>query len=129
MAETRRKHDPAALALAVARGATVRGAAKALSIPERSAYRMATGADFRAEVTRLRSEVVDRTVGRLAARGAAAVAALGKLLKDGNATVRLRAATSILESLVRLREHSEVVARLEALEETAREHQRETQGR
>jgi hypothetical protein len=56
------------------------------------------------------------TVGKLVAASTRAVAVLEDLLKAESDGIRLRAATSILDSMIRTREHAELAARVAELE-------------
>src|SRR5438309_1582985 len=85
------------LALRLARGESVAAAAKAMNVPERTAYRWASAADFKARVRELRREMVAAAVGRLSYVADAAVVTLASLLKSEHpASVRCGAARAIL---------------------------------
>jgi hypothetical protein len=118
----RRKRDDA-LAVSLAGGATLRDAAAAAGIGERTATRRWADAAFRRRVAELRGEMVGQALGRLADGMAAAADVLRALLgaenSDGeprNEKTRLAAAAKLLELGVRLRESVELEERLAALE-------------
>ena len=100
----------------LARGQSVASAAKSAGFSVRTAFRRLGDAKFRARVSSLRSRLVDRAVGLLAATNAKAAATLRALLDDDAATVRLNAARCVLEATTRLRDAAELEERLQALE-------------
>src|SRR5262249_50332884 len=105
-------------ALALASGATVRDAAAAAGIGERTATRRWADPVFRLRVSGLRAEMVARSLGRMADGMSEAADVLRALLDAGTPpAVRLGAARSLLEWGVRLRESVDLEARLLALEE------------
>jgi len=109
------------LALALATGQTLRGAAAAAGVAERTAARRWADAGFRARVTELRTELIGRAVGRLADAAATAADALVNLLAGRSEAARLGAARSILELGARLREGTELAERVAELERAQRE--------
>jgi hypothetical protein len=125
MAGSGRRNADDALALALAAGQTLRDAAAAAGIGERTATRRWTDAAFRRRVALLRGDMVGRALGRMADGMAEAAGVLRALLAaDTPPAVRLGAARSLLELGVKLREAVELEARLSSLEEQpAREKQ------
>src|SRR5262245_36119276 len=106
-----------ALAAALAAGRTVADAADAADVSERTAYRRLADDAFRARVTQLRQEMVDRVVGSLAEASGRAVRTLRRLLGASTpAAVRRSAAASILAELTRIRSTVELEERLARLE-------------
>jgi hypothetical protein len=106
-----------ALALALASGQTLRDAADAAGIGERTATRRRADPAFRRRVDELRADLVARALGRLADGMTEAADVLRALLAAGTPpAVRLGAARSLLELGCRLRESVELEARLTALE-------------
>ena len=114
----RRKADEA-LALALAAGQTLRAAAPAAGVSERTAARRWADPAFRRRVAELRGEMVHRALGRMADGMAEAADVLRQLLAAKSESVRLGAARSLLELGVKLRESVELEERLLALEERA----------
>jgi hypothetical protein len=112
-----RRNADEALALAVASGQTLRDAAAAASVSERTAARRWADPDFRRRVNGLRGEMVQRSLGRMAEGMAEAACVLRALLAAESESVRLGAARSLLEYGVRLRETVDFEERLRALEE------------
>jgi transposase-like protein len=101
------------LALAVARGLSVRAAARSIGENESTAAKWAARPDFKGRVNRLREEVISEAVGALAGLAKAAVSTLGELMKDTNEPeVRFKAARAILSDLISVREHAEVTREL-----------------
>ena len=95
MAENGRRKGEDALLLALAGGQTVRDAARAAGVGERTATRRWADAGFRRRVARLRAELVERAAGQLADGMAEAAATLRRLLTAEAESVRLGAARSI----------------------------------
>jgi hypothetical protein len=111
-----RQNADEALALAVAAGQTLRDAAAAVGVSERTAARRWADAAFRLRVSNLRTEMVQRSLGRMADGMSDAAAKLRELLTAESESVRLGAARALLELGVKLRESVELEARLLAVE-------------
>lgn len=110
------------LALAVASGRSVAGAATELGIAARTAYRMAEEETFRGRVEELRRQAVASAVGSLASAAVEAVMTLKELLSDQTpAPTRLGAARAILGELVSLHEYHELSGRVAELERRCNE--------
>lgn len=112
-----RKKGDAALLLALASGQTVRDAAQAAGIGERTATRRVADPFFRRRVAELRAEMIGRALGQLADGMTEAAGTLRKLLAADGESVRLGAARSILELGNKLREAVELEERLATLEQ------------
>jgi hypothetical protein len=112
-----RRNADEALALALAAGQTLRDAAQAVGISERTAARRWSDPDFRRRVSELRGEMVGQILGKLTEGMTDAVAKLRELLGAQSESVRLGAARSILEIGMRVRELVEFEDRLTALEQ------------
>jgi hypothetical protein len=104
------------LALAVAAGQTLRDAAPAAGVSERTAARRWADATFRHRVNELRADMVQRSMGRMAESMTEAAGVLRQLLGAESESVRLGAARSLLELGVKLRESVELEQRLLAIE-------------
>jgi hypothetical protein len=101
----------------MAGGETVRAAAAALEVPERTAYRWAAEADSQAQVAALRSAMVSAAAGRLAdGMDAAAVVLRSIALKGSNDGVKVRAARSVIELGLKVTELAELQDRVTAIE-------------
>lgn len=87
------------LALGLARGLTLITAAQAAGVSESTARRRNKSPKFRKKVQRIRSRIVDESVGLLAECAVAAVSELKKLLAHPMANIRLRACVAILGHL------------------------------
>jgi len=107
------------VALDLASGHSVRSAAKAAGVGERTVYSWLATPEYRAHVAQLRGRILDQTIGVLVAATTKAAVTLAKLLDDDGPGIRLKAAQAILASLVSLREHAELAGRLQALEDIA----------
>jgi hypothetical protein len=68
------------------------------------------------EVLEARAALADRVIDQLAASATKAVTTLDRLLDCQNSSVSVAAARTILQGLMAMREHDELVARVEALE-------------
>ena len=119
MAGSGRRNADEALALALAGGQTLRAAAEAAKIAERTATRRMADPAFRRRVTELRGDMVQRSLGRMAEGMSEAADVLRQLLAAKSESVRLGAARSLLELGVKLRESVELEERLRALEARA----------
>lgn len=97
-------------------GATIKEAAKAANVSERTAYRRLEDHAFKAQLATARDRLIGETVGRLVAATSSAVDTLQELLADERSTVRLGAARSIIEQALRMREASELAERVTRLE-------------
>lgn len=112
-----RQNADEAFALAVATGQTIRDAAQAVGISERTAARRWADPNFRRRVAELRGDLVQRSLGRMADGMSEAADVLRQLLAEGTPpAVRLGAARSLLELGVKLRESVEMEERLRNLE-------------
>jgi hypothetical protein len=112
-----RRNADEALALALATGQTLRAAAEATGIGERTATRRAAEPAFRRRVAELRGEMVPRALGRMADGMSDAAGALCRLLDAESESVRLGAARSLLELGVKLREPVELAGKVDELEQ------------
>lgn len=112
-----RADDP--LAAALAAGKTVRDAATATGVSERTAHRRLTDPGFKARVTELRGGMVATAAGRLADGMAAAADVLRALLASDDENVRHKAAAKLIELGLRVREQAEIEDRIGRLEELA----------
>jgi hypothetical protein len=110
-----------ALAAAVAAGTSIKEAARAAGVSERTAYRRQQDPEFRRRVAEIRSSFLSDAVGRLAEASTEAVSTLKALLNASSDSVRLSAARAILEFGPKLREHTELAERISALEKPAAE--------
>lgn len=107
------------LALALASGQTLRDAAVAARVGERTATRRWADPTFRQRVADLRGEMVSRALGRMADGMAEAADVLRSLLAAEGESVRLGACRAMLELGVKLREFADVEERFAALERRA----------
>src|SRR5262245_32571470 len=116
MAENGRRKGDDALLLALAGGLTVRDAAQAAGVGERTATRRLADLDFRRRVSQVRAAVVERALGKMADGMAEAADTLRGLLRAEAESVRLGAARSIQELGNKLREAVELERRINELE-------------
>ncbi len=106
--------------IALASGQSIRRAARSAGVNESTVCRRLNDPDFRAELDRARSRMVDAAVGRLARSMSAAAMTLRKLLNATSEMVRLSAARSIIELHTKIRESAELERRLSELEERSK---------
>src|SRR5205809_210995 len=97
MAGCGRRNADEQLALALATGATLRDAAVAAGVAERTARRRWADPDFRRRVAELRSELVQRSAARMADAMTEAADVLRALLRAKSESVRLGACRALLE--------------------------------
>ncbi len=110
-----------ALAAELAAGKTVRDAATAAGVAERTAHRRLTDPAFKARVSEVRGGMVTTAAGRLADGMAAAADVLRALLTDADPHVRHKASVKLIELSVRVRDQVEIEDRLARLEATMAE--------
>lgn len=96
----------ARLALQVATGRTLSGAARDLGVDLKTAQSWARLEIFQAKVTRNRNAIVDRTVGKLVKLSVKAVETMGKLLDSQNEHIRLSAAKNLMDKLLEIESHA-----------------------
>jgi len=113
MARTTRNKVEQALLQALACGASVENAAHKAGVCERTVYRRLAEPGYRAQVSQLRADMVQRTAGLLTAAGLGSVKTLVDLQNDVAvaAGVRRRSARDILEMGLKLRESADQVER------------------
>ncbi len=111
-----------ALILALAGGADVAGAARKAGVSERTVRRRLEGADFRARVDGVRSELVRQAVGKLAEAGGLASSNL-RALEDSakSEAVRLGACRAVLEFMFRGHELDTLARQVEELRREVQE--------
>jgi hypothetical protein len=111
-----RRNADETLAAELAAGKTVRDAAMAAGVAERTAFRRLEDAAFKARVTELRGQMVTRASGRLADGMTAAADVLRQLLTSKTEGIRLRAADRLIELGLKVTELAELQQRVEELE-------------
>lgn len=112
-----RRNADDALAVAVASGQTLRDAAAAVGVAERTAARRWADPAFRRRVSELRGDMTTRAAGRLVEGMVAAADKLRQLVNAADERVALAAAKELLAAAVRIREAAELEQRLADLEE------------
>jgi hypothetical protein len=116
MADTGRRKGETALLLALAAGETVRDAAKAANIGERTATRRVADPAFRLRLAEVRGDLFRQAQDRLAGAMTAAADTLRNLLSARSENVRLGAARTIIELGVKVRDALEMEERMSAVE-------------
>ena len=111
-----RRHADESLVAALASGMTVDKAAKRAGVSRSTATRRMRNRTFRQRVTEARAEFVSRALGRLSDSATEAADTLRALLSAGDDRVKLGAARAVLELGVKLKESTELEARIAALE-------------
>jgi hypothetical protein len=114
-----------ALLVALAGGSTLREAAHAAGLGERTVARRLADPDFRRRVRDVQAEMVGRALAKLTDGMAAAADTLRQLLRARSESVRLGAARALLELTGKVREAAELEQRLRALEERLADRRRE----
>ena len=115
MAASGRSNANETLATSLAAGMTVKDAAAAAGVSERTAARRLKLRGFARRVAHLRGLMMSEAVGRLSRSMGGAADVLADLLKSRNA------ARALIVLGVRLREHADLEARVADLERKARE--------
>lgn len=95
---------------------TMAEAAISAQVSERTLYRWLQDADFRAALFSAEGELIDGATRRLLRLQDAAIDVLDDLLKAEGDGVKLRAAQTVLDHLLRLRELRDIETRLASLE-------------
>jgi hypothetical protein len=117
VAAGRKRKADAALALALACGATPEGAAQKAGVCVRTVYRRLSDPAFRAQVNDVRADVVRRSTDLFTAAGLSAIKTLMTLQESAaSESVRLGAARTVIELGCKLREKTEATARIAAVE-------------
>ena len=106
----------AALALALASGLTVMAAAEHAHVSESTAHRYLRKPAFRRLVARLRGQMLEAALGRMAENMTRAADKVACLLDSGNEAVALRAARTLLTLSLRLRDSVELADRIHEIE-------------
>jgi hypothetical protein len=101
---------------ALAAGSSVEQAAETAGVSVRTAYRRLADPVFARRLAQARDELISSALGELVDSASEAVATLRALLSARDERVRLGAAKSTLEQLLRLRETLTLSQRLAALE-------------
>ena len=116
MAKGDRNRGDELLLGALAAGSSVEQAAETAGISVRTAYRRLAEPAFARRLAQARDELISSALGELVECASEAVATLRALLSASDERVRLGAAKSTLEQLLRLRETLTLSQRLAALE-------------
>jgi hypothetical protein len=104
------------LAAELAAGATIKDAAAAAGVSERTGHRRLEDPEFCAKVDALRMAMLQGAVGQLAGGTAEAAQVLRELLKDKDPNTRGRFAVKLIELAVKMRDHTELERRIADLE-------------
>jgi hypothetical protein len=104
------------IAYHLARGATREEAGRAAGCCKRVVYNRLVDPEFRLLVAEFRRSMIEEAVGKLAIIAGRAVDALSAALDDDRATIRVRAASTLLDALLRVRSHTELDERLTEVE-------------
>jgi hypothetical protein len=113
----RRRWPPSAV-LAVASGASGADAAKLAGTSARTIDRWKAREDFKAEVERCRTRLLERAIGSASALAWEAIETLGAIMRDPEnpPASRVSASARLLDNLLKSREASTLSERLDALE-------------
>ena len=117
MAGSGRENADVALLVALVAGATVADAASRAGVGERTVFRRLDDPNFRGELSTLRRRLLDDAVAEMTDATVDAARTLRALTGPNEAaSVRLGAARAVIELGIRLREHAELEARVDAVE-------------
>lgn len=117
MAHRGRSEADDALAAALAAGRSVKDAAAALKVSERTVHRRNTDPAFRARVQALRDQMVSAAAGRLADNLEVSVLILRRLLTNADPHVQHKAAVKIIELGLKVRSEVDLAGRVALLEQ------------
>ena len=113
-----RKKAEEKLVLTLACGATAESAARECGVSARTVRRRLSDPSFRQQLQMLRADMLQRIAGALVAATSEAMRTLLELMKPAVANnTRLGAARTVMENAMKLREFTEIEARLAALEQ------------
>ena len=104
------------IAYHLARGATREEAGRVAGCCKRVVYNRLADPEFKLLVAGFRRAMIDEAVGKLATVAGRAVEVLSTALDDDRATIRVRAATTLLDALLRVRAHAELDDRFTEIE-------------
>ena len=105
-----------ALALALASGLTVVAAAEQAQVSESTVHRRLKQPAFRRLVARLRNQMLEAALGRMAENMTRAADKVARLLDSDNEAIALRAARTLLSLGLRLRDSVELADRIDEIE-------------
>jgi hypothetical protein len=118
MSEEQRQNRKAQLARAMAKGQSVAEWSRQSGVAERTAYRWAKDAKFKAAVNAHRRRAIDRSVGRLTDKLASAADAIVNLSETARSeSVRLSASKAMFASVVAMSKFTGLEERITELEE------------
>lgn len=101
---------------ALTSGSSVRDAASAAGMSERTAYRRLQDPDFRARLTDARRQVVASAVERMTVTFVDAIDELHRLVRSEQESTRLRAVKLVMDYVHRFQQQSELHSRIDELE-------------
>jgi hypothetical protein len=104
-------------AMRLVAGESVVAVARELGIPARTIYSWLANREYREYIDQLRTAIIAEATGRLVDASIRASQTLIDLLGDPDSGIRLRASVSLIDTLVKLREHMEFDRRIRLLEE------------
>lgn len=119
MNETERKLTDKQLAAIpkIIEGKTITDGVKRAGISKVTIYEWLKEPEFKAELQRQRADIIDCALFELKASAGEASKVLRNLLDSENEHIRLKAATTIIDSVTKFKEYEEIEHRLTALEE------------
>lgn len=115
MSEIDSKNTDPLLIAALASGATIARAAKLAGISERTVYRRLEDDSFRQAVTRVRADLIREATGTLASSAQLAADTLVGLLGDDFSSIRLGAARTLLDTLLKYHEMGDLADQIASL--------------
>ncbi len=118
MSEEQRQNRKSQLARAIAKGQSVAEWTRHSGVAERTAYRWAKEAKFKAVVNSHRRRAIDQSVGRLTAKLASAADAIVNLSETARSeSVRLSASKAMFANVVAMSKYTGLEERITELEE------------
>lgn len=99
-----------------ASGVSMAAIARKLHVNTRTVYNWYERAEFRTFVDALRAAVLDRAFARIVSTTIKAASTLAKLLDSADEAIQLKAATTVIDTAIKMRECLELDRRFEAIE-------------
>jgi transposase-like protein len=105
------------IAFRIVSGESIIAIARDTGIAPATIYKWLCNQDYKEYIDNLRSAVISESMGRLVDNSVRASDTLVALLDSADESIRLRASTSLIDILVKLRDHLEFARRIRVLEE------------
>ena len=112
------------VALLIASGKSIKDAAAECGAGERTAHTWLKDPGYRSLIAELRGRLLNQAMGKLADAAGEAIEVLRASLRDVNPNIRLRAAVSVLDGMMKMYPHVELAEQLVDIQGRLDEHDR-----